>query len=191
LSTILLDIYTEKLLPPPVVPGLDLSALSVANESAFTPNDSTTSLIVHNKEDKYATLPSSPLGLGPTRPKPPAKPTTPSVDIRVNGQSPHEPASTPTSSTLLGPQLPLPHMATSLPLNDRLAARDRAYGLLSGLTKLGSGWNNSEAWFALATAYEESGQVDKARDALWWCVELEDGRGVREWTAVGPGGYVL
>ncbi|MCJ1380683.1 hypothetical protein MMC17_003791 [Xylographa soralifera] len=57
---------------------------------------------------------------------------------------------------------------------DRLAARDRAYGLLSSLTKLGTGWDNSEAWFALARAYEESGQVEKAKDVLWWVVELEE-----------------
>lgn len=76
-------------------------------------------------------------------------------------------------------------------LLDKLAARDRAYGLLSGLTKLGSGWNYSEAWFALARAYEEGGQPDKAREVLWWCVELEEGRGVRSWLVVGSGGYVL
>jgi cargo-transport protein YPP1 len=79
----------------------------------------------------------------------------------------------------------------STALLDRLAARDRAYGLLSGLTKLGSGWNYSEAWFALARAQEEAELVDKARDALWWCVELEEGRGVRGWNSVGAGGYVL
>jgi hypothetical protein len=73
---------------------------------------------------------------------------------------------------------------------DRLAARDRAYGLLSGLTKLGTGWNYSEAWFALARAYELGGQVDKAREVLWWCVELEEGRAVRGWEVTG-GGYVL
>ncbi len=63
----------------------------------------------------------------------------------------------------------------------RLAARDRAYGLLSALTKSGSGWDNSEAWFALARAYEEGGQVEKAKESLWWVVELEEGRGVRRW----------
>ncbi|CAD6563756.1 MAG: hypothetical protein ASARMPREDX12_000049 [Alectoria sarmentosa] len=63
----------------------------------------------------------------------------------------------------------------------RLAARDRAYGLLSALTKSGTGWDNSEAWFALARAYEEGGQVEKAKESLWWVVELEEGRGVREW----------
>jgi hypothetical protein len=82
------------------------------------------------------------------------------------------------------------HKTSSTALLDRLAARDRAYGLLSALTKLGSGWNYSEAWFVLARAYEEGGQLDKAREVLWWCVELEDGKGVREWECVGAGGYV-
>jgi tetratricopeptide (TPR) repeat protein len=182
LSNILLDIYTEKLLPPPAVPGLDLSGLPLTNDSIFAFTTDASTLTVDNKEDKFPSLPSAPLGLGPTKPKPKAKPAEP------NGHLPSPSAAT--TSSLLGPPLPPPHRATSLPLNDRLAARDRAYGLLSGLTKLGSGWSDSEAWFALARAYEESGQVDKARDALWWCVELEDGRGVREWEVVG-GGYVL
>lgn len=133
------------------------------------------------KGDKFPPLPSEPLGLGPTRPK--AKNT---ATPEVNGQGPASPP-----SALLGPQMPPPHKATSLPLNDRLAARDRAHGLLTGLTRLGSGWNYSEAWFALARAYEESEQLDKARDALWWCVELEDGRAVRDWKVIGAGGYVL
>lgn len=66
-----------------------------------------------------------------------------------------------------------------------LAARDRAYGLLSMLTKSGQGWDCSEAWMALARAYELSGQVEKAKEALWWVVELEEGRGVRGWDVVG------
>lgn len=74
---------------------------------------------------------------------------------------------------------------------NRVAARDRAYGLLSCLTKLGSGWDNSEAWFALARAYEESGQTDKAKEVLWWCIELEDNRPLRDWKKVSVGGYVL
>lgn len=74
---------------------------------------------------------------------------------------------------------------------NRLAARDRAYGLLSTLTKLGTGWDNSEAWFALARAYEAGGQIEKAKEVLWWCVELEDRRPVRHWWNVGSGGYVL
>jgi cargo-transport protein YPP1 len=80
------------------------------------------------------------------------------------------------------PPLEPPYKASSLPLIDRLAARDRAYGLLAGLTKLGSAWNYSDAWFALARAHEESGQPDKAKEVL----------GVRQWSSVsGAGGYVL
>lgn len=80
--------------------------------------------------------------------------------------------------------------ATPAELN-RLAARDRAYGLLSNLTKLGSGWDNSEAWYALARAHELSREVDKAKKALWWVVELEDNRPLRPWRKVAPGGYTL
>ncbi|KAI9712886.1 MAG: hypothetical protein M1812_006755 [Candelaria pacifica] len=74
---------------------------------------------------------------------------------------------------------------------DRLAARDRAYSLLSSLTKLGTGWDYSEAWFALARAYEEGAQIEKAKEVLWWCVELEEGRAIRAWADVSMGGYVL
>lgn len=74
---------------------------------------------------------------------------------------------------------------------NRLAARDRAYGLLSTLTKLGSGWDDSQAWFALARAHELGGEMDKAREILWWCVELEDHRPIRHWRNLGCSGYVL
>ncbi|KAK4186537.1 hypothetical protein QBC35DRAFT_500945 [Podospora australis] len=191
LSNILLDIYTEKLLPPPAVAGLDLGGLTLSDSEEPKP------LVVRPKGEKYPTLPSQPLGLGPASPthQPRAKRYHDVVydsdsdeeeeeERRANGH--------PSKTGLLGPQLPPPWKATSLPLIDRLAARDRAYGLLSGLTKLGTGWNHSDAWFALARAYEESGQLEKARDALWWCVELEDGMGVREWgSVVAGGGYVL
>lgn len=73
---------------------------------------------------------------------------------------------------------------------NRLAARDRAYGLLTTLTKLGTGWDSSEAWLALARANELGGEVDKAKEILWWCVELEDTRPIRHWANV-EGGYVL
>ena len=65
-----------------------------------------------------------------------------------------------------------------------LSARDRAYKLLSTLTKSGLGWDDSEAWFAMARAYELGGQVDRAKEALWWVVELEEGRAVRNWSTL-------
>ncbi|KAK4217949.1 hypothetical protein QBC37DRAFT_413607 [Rhypophila decipiens] len=192
LSSILMDMYSEKLLPPPAIPSLNISNLSLDDPSNIH-IDSKASLIFQNEADKFPTLPSVPLGLAKSSPemsktlgKLPKRP-------RMNGTGGSTLTSAPTSPVLgVGgsKELPPSYEATSLPLNDRLAARDRAYGLLSGLTKLGSGWNYSEAWFALARAYEESGQVDKAKDALWWCVELEDGNGVREWTCLGSG-YVL
>lgn len=74
---------------------------------------------------------------------------------------------------------------------NRLAARDRAYGLLSNLTRLGTSWDDSEAWYALARAHECSGQIEKAKEVLWWCVELEDRRPVRHWRNIGTGSYVL
>ncbi|KAL9595778.1 MAG: hypothetical protein Q9219_006232 [cf. Caloplaca sp. 3 TL-2023] len=70
-------------------------------------------------------------------------------------------------------------------LLSRLAARDRAYGLLSMLTKSGRGWDDSEAWTALAKVHEQSGQIEKAKEALWWVVELEDSRPLREWDCIG------
>ena len=73
----------------------------------------------------------------------------------------------------------------------RLAARDRAYGLLSSLTKLGSSWDNSDAWYALSRAYEAGEQVDKLKEVLWWCIELEDRRPIRHWSNLGSGLYVL
>lgn len=74
---------------------------------------------------------------------------------------------------------------------DQIAARDRAYGLLSSLTKLGTGWDFADAWLALGRAYEQSGEYDEARKALWRCVELEDARPIRHWRNAGSRAYVL
>lgn len=91
--------------------------------------------------------------------------------------------SPPPSSTLRS--LPSPSSSPSSPsqsdLLPRLCARDRAYGLLSSLTKSGAGWDCAEAWFAFARALELGGQIAKAKKALWWVVELEENRPVRGW----------
>ena len=39
---------------------------------------------------------------------------------------------------------------------------------------------------ALARAHELGGQVGKAKEALWWVVELEESRMIRGW--IGEGG---
>jgi len=59
-------------------------------------------------------------------------------------RKPHLTSHTPSAENQISP-----------PELNRLMARDRAFGLLSTLTKLGAGWDYSEAWFALARAYEE------------------------------------
>jgi hypothetical protein len=64
--------------------------------------------------------------------------------------------------------------------------------LLSGLTRLGVGWDDSEAWLALARAHELGGQVGKAKEALWWVVGLEESRMIRGWIGeAGVGGLAL
>lgn len=97
-------------------------------------------------------------------------------------------------------QIPAPAPSTKIPSRskvppseelNRLAARDRAYMLLSTLTRLGSGWDDSQAWYTLARAHELSGEVDKAKSALWWCVELEGAKPTRPWVEVAAGGFTL
>ncbi|KAH7037979.1 putative filamentation protein Rhf1 [Microdochium trichocladiopsis] len=180
LSNILLDIYSENLLPDPAVPKV---AVVGAEPGTLPAEDAAhSSAASHSKKQSAApALPNVPIGL---------KPTSTVSGTRPESQTLSQSKMKPATSTQTN-ELPAPWKATSLPLVDRLAARDRAYGLLSSLTRLGTGWNNSEAWFALARAYEESSQADKAKDALWWCVELEEAKGIRPWSCVGAGGYVL
>lgn len=163
LCNILLDIYSEKLLPTPAVPPLE-------NAESPSPDVPSQAPFKSINYEAPKTLPSSPLGLGSQ--------TASDVDSQI-------------PSRVGDDHLPAPYKATHLPLVDRLAARDRAFTLLSGLTRLGSGWDYSDAWFSLARAHEESGQPDKAKEVLWWCVELEEAMGVRDWRCVGGGGYIV
>lgn len=113
-------------------------------------------------------------------------------DVRPSSATtPAPPSSAHTNGATETTPLTAPDDKDSPQALNRLAARDRAYSLLSSLTRLGSGWDDSEAWFTLARAYEESGQIEKAKEVLWWCVELEDTRPLRGWSCVYPGGYVL
>jgi hypothetical protein len=116
-------------------------------------------------------------------------PSHSSSNSRVQGAAPaSEAAQTHTHTP--GPSTPSKKDPAPAELN-RLAARERAYMLLSGLTRLGSGWDDSEAWLELAKAHELGGQVGKAKEALWWVVELEETRPVRGWRDVAVGGLAL
>jgi cargo-transport protein YPP1 len=116
------------------------------------------------------------LGQDKNNPIPPRPSLIPSPPETTKAQDP------PKSQTLKSDPTP-----TEL---NRLAARDRASMLLTTLTRLGSGWDNSEAWYTLARAHELSKQIGKAKQALWWVVELEDNKPVRPWRDVG-GGFTL
>lgn len=115
----------------------------------------------------------------------PASVVYPSTSIYAQSTKP-----TPTLATLPTPSSSKPSSPSKNSEEDdnllpRLSARDRAYGLLSTLTKSGQGWDNAEAWFALARAYEESGQLSKAKEALLWVVEIEEKWPVRGWDSLG------
>ncbi|EHA54029.1 hypothetical protein MGG_08820 [Pyricularia oryzae 70-15] len=187
LSNILLDLYSEKLPPPPTIPGLQFN-----DHNLILGTKSAQDLPIFGSEQKpkpqeQPSLPKEPLGLRTTVTPTKSQPRQQKAGNKIAGAAESDSAGGKDSES----ELQAPYKALSLPIVDRLAARDRAHGLLTGLTKLGSAWNMSEAWFALARAHEESGQIEKAREVLWWCVELEESVGVREWRCLGNGGYIL
>jgi hypothetical protein len=192
LSELLLDIYSEKILP-----NVPAASISGAATKQPTPSEKTST----EAPNTPATLlsPSSPA----SQPALSRNPTSLSIaalsiksvrsDMAQNGTAvasqeldskAGDEQGTDTSRSAMASE-PTPDVL------NRLAARDRAYFLLSTLTKLGSGWDYSEAWFALARVYEVSGQVEKAKEVLWWCVELEDSRPLRPWSCVGLNGFLF
>ncbi|KAL5114126.1 hypothetical protein ACEQ8H_008010 [Pleosporales sp. CAS-2024a] len=104
---------------------------------------------------------SEAIPLEPNKSTGPASPVTSATTPPTSQKKPNR------ISQHLTSHIPSAENQLSPPLLNRLAARDRAFGLLSTLTKLGSGWDYSEAWYALARAYEESGQIEKATEVLW------------------------
>lgn len=186
LANILLDIFSEEIVPPSTTPQLVLPG------SQLTPNSST----INTGASQYSTNNASNTTLGRGRE------TARLGPLGIATRPIHTPSEAKTqesSETTKATNPAQPETNTTISKKtqrlDRLAARDRAYGLLSNLTKLGSGWNYSEAWFALAKAYELGGQEVKATEVLWWCVELEEARAVRGWIESfgggNGGGYVL
>ena len=162
LSNILLDIYSQ-LIP------LHREKHSLQ----FEPLDSVTSLVHQRSKPTLATIALPPT----TNDSSPQAHSLSHFESPLSKELSHSSSSyDPASSNRKSPEA-----------IDRLAARDRAYGLLSSLTKLGTGWDNSEAWFALARAYEESGQIERSKEVLWWVVELEEKRPIRPWSCLGQG----
>jgi cargo-transport protein YPP1 len=183
LSNLLLDIYDETIPPEPLeylsspeffsASSSRVSQLVLAARSDLphTPATATTASLPPLSRSQTATSHRPTTSNSSLLPSAKPQPTTSSND---NSDEP------PVTSS---PEDPAPDLL------DRLAARDRAYHLLSTLTKLGTGWDYSEAWFSLARAYELSGQVEKAKEVLLWCVELEDSRPLRGWRVVGMRGF--
>ena len=165
LSNILLDIYCEIIPTYPVLPSI-----------RSDPYRSVTSKPKESSQPLLSSVPSS----DPTVPDLDSSRLLNRIDLppsdnsSLNSSNEHQPS-------------PSSRHSNSPEALDRLAARDRAYGLLSSLTKLGTGWDNSEAWFALARAYEESGEFDRAKEVLWWVVELEEKRPIRNWSCLEQG----
>lgn len=172
-SNILLDIYSQDLLPPPSIPPLILPVASTSNTPSTSAHATPLSSTPSTKPNVLKSSSSSVVSHGPLGISTHIAKLTTSYSLPSSGAA--EPN----------------HKEPSTELQDRIAARDRASFLLNTLTKLGKGWNYSEAWFALARAYELQGQPDKAKEVLWWCVELEEGRAVRDWSEISRGGYVL
>lgn len=129
---------------------------------------------IKNPRDPSSSSSSLPHSTSPPTPSPSPPKSAPLLAPNLTPSSKSEPHHPPASQTDGQDD----DDETLLP---RLSARDRATGLLSSLTRNGQGWDCAEAWFALARAYELRGQVDKAKEALWWVVELEETRPVRGW----------
>lgn len=180
LSNILMDIYTEEVIPPPSLPTLVLHSPTMPSASSLNTSNAKSAL----DSPKYSN--ENPSNLFTASQGFVDLPTTKPVDSPFKN-CPTESYSKNNDITSRQSKYEDPSPA----LLHRLAARDRAFGLLNILTKTGKGWNNSEAWFALARAYEESGLARKSREVLWWCVELEESRSVRDLEVAGSFGYVL
>lgn len=122
-------------------------------------------------------------------------PATATATIDTNGthpdsaHPPHQPttvgtnslASTTTAHRPLPGDLPADFHLSALELH-KIAARDRAYSLLWGLTRRAGGWNCADAWYALGRASQASGDSESAKNQFWWCVDLEERGPARPWS---------
>ncbi|KAL5342938.1 hypothetical protein BJX70DRAFT_385807 [Aspergillus crustosus] len=158
--------------------------------------------LLYNPDHPKATISLANLLLDIWDQKLPLQPPEPGVELNLSTMTPpptKKPVGTKRLSRSEVSNSAKPKTDSSAPatedeepkLINRIAARERAYSLLSALTKRGTSWDNSEAWFALSRAYEAVGQIKKLKEVLWWCIELEDRRPIRHWSNIGSGAYVL
>ncbi|KAI9374920.1 hypothetical protein BJX61DRAFT_495969 [Aspergillus egyptiacus] len=185
------DIYTER--------GLLLNARSRPHEAMEHFEEA----LLYNADHPKATISLANLLLDIWDQKLPLQPLEPGVETGLSSLTPPPARKKSSESKRLSRTelLDLTKPKTQSPVStveeeepkliNRIAARERAYSLLSALTKRGTSWDNSEAWFTLSRAYEAVGQMQKLKDVLWWCIELEDRRPIRHWSNIGSGVYVL
>ncbi|KAL2825629.1 hypothetical protein BDW59DRAFT_71756 [Aspergillus cavernicola] len=182
------DIYAER--------GLLLNVQSRPHEALEHFEEA----LLYNPDHPKATISLANLLLDIWDQKLPLQPPDPGVETDLSTMAPPAGKEKPNESKHMGVSdsaKPKAQNSISTPqdeepmLINRIAARERAYCLLSALTKRGTSWDNSEAWFALSRAYEAVGQTQKLKEVLWWCIELEDRRPIRHWSNIGSGVYVL
>lgn len=58
---------------------------------------------------------------------------------------------------------------------------DMAEGILETTTK-SLGWDCAEAWFYLGKVFEASDRLARAKECLWYALELENSRPIRSFT---------
>ena len=180
LAGILLDVYEGKLSSRPTEPSQQDESSDETPETAPPTLAPLPAMAEPTSEPQRHLRHTS----SDTEPFPTFEPDESAVidgDSPVNGAPASASGAAPAWGTAPGPK------EDALPPLGRLAARDRAHALLTALTRRGHGWDDSEAWFALARALEAGGQLERAREVLWWVVELEEQRPVRNWGVLGPG----
>ncbi|KAG0098004.1 hypothetical protein BGZ93_001386 [Podila epicladia] len=62
---------------------------------------------------------------------------------------------------------------------------EMAEGVLETTTK-SLGWNSAEAWFYLGKVFEASGRLARAKECLWYALDLEQSRPIREFAESLP-----
>ncbi|KAK3842121.1 MAG: hypothetical protein J3R72DRAFT_143282 [Linnemannia gamsii] len=62
---------------------------------------------------------------------------------------------------------------------------EMAEGILESTTK-SLGWDNAEAWFYLGKVFEATGRLTRAKECLWYALDLETSRPARSFTDALP-----